>query len=93
MRKWLALFAGVAALTAFAPASSLAQGVGIDLPGVGVRIGEPYHHHYGYTWRDEPRVYQRPAWREREVYLSDRRCRTVTIHEDGFTRRIRRCFD
>ena len=91
MRKWLALFAGVAALTAFAPATSSAQGVGIDLPGVGVRIGEP-HPHYGYTYRyEEPRVYRAPAYREREVYLRDRRCRTVTIEEDGFTRRIRRC--
>ena len=92
MRKWLALFAGVAALTAFAPASSLAQGVGIDLPGVGVRVGEPYPH-YGYRYYDEPRVYHAPAWREREVYLRDRRCRTVTIYEDGYTKRIRRCFD
>jgi hypothetical protein len=91
MKKWLAVFAGVAVLTSFAPAASVAQGVGIDLPGVGVRIGEP-HPHYGYTYRyEEPRVYHAPAYREREVYLRDRDCRTVTIREDGFTRRIRRC--
>lgn len=91
MKKWLAVFAGVAALTSFAPASSFAQGIGIDLPGVGVRIGEP-HPHYGYTYRyEEPRVYDAPAYREREVYLNERSCRTVTIREDGYTRRIRRC--
>ena len=59
MKKWLAVMAGVAALTSFAPATSFAQGIGIDLPGVGVRIGEP-HPHYGYTYRyEEPRVYTR----------------------------------
>ena len=63
--------AGVAALTSFAPATSFAQGIGIDLPGVGVRIGEP-HPHYGYTYRyEEPRVYHAPAYREREVYLTN----------------------
>jgi len=55
MKKWLAVFAGVAALTSFAPATSFAQGVGIDLPGVGVRIGDP-HPHYGYTYRYENRA-------------------------------------
>ena len=92
MKKWLAVFAGVAVLTSFAPATSFAQGVGIDLPGVGVRIGEP-HPHYGYTYRyEEPRVYHAPAYREREVYLNERNCRTVTIQQDnGFTKRIRRC--
>jgi hypothetical protein len=91
MRKLLVL-AGVAATLSFAPAPSFAQ-VGIDLPGVGVRIGEP-HPHYGYTHRsyDEPRVYERgPAYREREVYLRDRSCRTVTIERDGVVKRIRRC--
>jgi hypothetical protein len=91
MRKWLILFAGVAALTSFTPAASFAQGVGIDLPGVGVRIGEP-HPHYGYT-RDywAPRAYEAPAFREREVYLRDHSCRTVTIERAGVIKRIRRC--
>ena len=89
MKKWLVLFAGVAALTSFAPASSFAQGIGIDLPGVGVRVGEPYRH---YDYYDGPRMYHRPVWREREVYLSGPNCRTVTIHrDDGVTKRIRRC--
>jgi hypothetical protein len=75
MRKWLALFQ-----------------IGIDLPGVGVRIGEP-HPYYGYTHRyEEPRVYHAPpAYREREVYLNQRSCRTVTIERDGVIKRIRRC--
>ena len=91
MRKLLVL-AGVAATLSFATAPSFAQGVGIDLPGVGVRIGEP-HPHYGYTHRyyDEPRVYHEPAYREREVYLRDRGCKTVTIERDGVVKRIRRC--
>jgi hypothetical protein len=88
MRKLLVL-AGIAATLSFAPAPSFAQ-VGIDLPGVGVRIGEP---HYGYSHRyyDEPRVYHRPAYRERQVYLNEPSCRTVTIERDGIVKRIRRC--
>ena len=93
MKKWFILFAGVASLSAFAPATSVAQGIGIDLPGVGVRIGEPhryYHNHWGYY--DGPRVYEAPAYREREVYSTRRGCRTVTIQDDfGNTKRIRRC--
>jgi len=90
MKKWLFVFAGVAALASFAPAASFAQGIGIDVPGVGVRIGEPYH--YGYREYDGPRVYHEPRWREREVYLGGSNCRTVTIQrDDGSVRRIRRC--
>jgi hypothetical protein len=85
MKKWLILAASVAALTSFAPASSMAQGVVVGVPGVGgVQIGEP----------------DRPRYRERE-YRDDRRyrerevrggCRTVTIErDDGSVRRIRRC--
>ena len=82
MRKWLILLAGTAAMTTFAPATSSAQGIGIDVPGVGVRIGEPYHRHY----------YDGPRYRERDVYLSRRGCRTVTIErDDGTVKRIRRC--
>ena len=90
MKKWFILFAGIAAATTFAPAASFAQGIGIDLPGVGVRVGEPYRHHYYNDW-DSPRVYHRPAWRERDVYLGSN-CRTVTIQrDDGSMKRIRRC--
>ena len=82
MRKWFILLASAAAMTAFAPATpSSAQGIGIDVPGVGVRIGEPYRRHY-----DGPR------YRERDVYLNRRDCRTVTIErDDGTVKRIRRC--
>ena len=86
MRKMLILAAGVVALTSFAPASSFAQSVEIGVPGVGVRVGEPgyRHHHY--------RSYDRPRFREREVYLGRSGCRTVTIErDDGSMKRIRRC--
>jgi hypothetical protein len=89
MRKLLVL-AGIAATMSFTPVPSFAQGIGIDVPGVGVRIGDPYPHYRTYRY-EEPYVYDRPAWREREVYLNQRSCRTVIIREDGFTRRIRRC--
>ena len=83
MRKWIILLAGTAAMTAFAPATSSAQGIGIDVPGVGVRIGEPYRHRY---YDDGPR------FRDRDVYLSRRGCRTVTVErDDGSVKRIRRC--
>ena len=92
MKKWFILFAGISAATMAAPAASMAQGIGIDLPGVGVRVGEPYGHRYYSDW-DSPRVYHRPAWREREVYLgTNSNCRTVTIQrDDGSMKRIRRC--
>ena len=80
MKKWIILLAGTAAMTAFAPATSSAQ-IGIDVPGVGVRIGEPHH-----------RYYDGPRYRERDVYLSRRGCRAVTIErDDGTVKRIRRC--
>jgi hypothetical protein len=87
MKKWFILFAGIAALATFAPAASFAQGIGIEVPGVGVRIGEPYRHR---DW-DSPRVYREPRFQEREVYLGGN-CRTVTIQrDDGVTKRVRRC--
>ena len=76
MRKFLILAAGVVAFTSFAPAS-YAQGIAVDTPVGGVRIGEPgYRHHYD---------------RDREVGLGGG-CRTVTItRDDGSYKRIRRC--
>jgi hypothetical protein len=83
MRKFLILLAGVAALTTFAPASN-AQGIVVDTPVGGVRIGEPGYRH------DGPVVQERRGWREREVRGRD--CRTVTIQrDDGSMKRIRRC--
>jgi hypothetical protein len=82
MTKWFIAFAAAAAITSFAPAApSMAQGIGVDVPGVGVRIGEP---------RREDR-YRERRYREREVSYG-RGCRTVTIErDDGSVRRIRRC--
>ena len=82
MRKWIILLASAASMTAISPAPSSAQ-VGIDVPGVGVRIGEP-------RYRD----YDRPRYRERDVYMGRRGCRTVTVErDDGTIKRIRRCDD
>ena len=86
MKKWFILLAGAAALTLFTPASSMAQGVVVGVPGVGgVQIGEPDRPRYREReYRDDRR------YREREVRGSG--CRTVTIErDDGSMRRIRRC--
>src|SRR5262245_59344311 len=60
MRKLLISVAAVAAAVTFAPVASYAQGIGIDTPVGGVRIGEPYRHHY----YDEGPVVQRRVYRE-----------------------------
>jgi hypothetical protein len=84
MRKFLILAAGVAAFTSFAPAS-YAQGIVVDTPVGGVRIGEPGYRH------DGPVVRERRVYRDRDVRLGGD-CRTVTItRDDGSFKRIRRC--
>jgi len=85
MRKFLILAAGIAAFTSFAPAS-YAQGIAVDTPVGGVRIGEPgYRHHY-----DRPYVRERHIYRDRDVRLGG--CKTVTIRrDDGSVKQIRRC--
>jgi hypothetical protein len=90
MRKFLILAAGIAAFTSFAPAS-YAQGIAIDTPVGGVRVGEPgYRHHY-YRDYDRPFVRERRVYRDRDVRLGGD-CRTVTItRDDGSFKRIRRC--
>lgn len=86
MRRLLILGVGALAFTSFAPATSFAQGFEIGVPGVGVRIGDPGYRRYHY------RDYDRPRFREREVYLGRSGCRTVTIErDDGSVKRIRRC--
>ena len=88
MRKFLILLAGVAALTTFAPASN-AQGIAVDTPVGGVRIGEPGYRHY--RDHDGPVVQERRVYRDRDVRLGGG-CRTVTIsRDDGSMKRIRRC--
>jgi len=82
--KTLILVSGVAALVSLAPLQSNAQGLRVDVPGVGVRIGEPGYRHY--------RDYDGPRYREREVRYDRRSCKTVTIERaDGSVKRIRRC--
>jgi hypothetical protein len=87
MRKFLILAAGVAAFTSFAPAS-YAQGIVVDTPVGGVRIGEPGYRH-GYSHYGNGPYVERRVYRERNVGLG---CRTVTItRDDGSFKRIRRC--
>jgi hypothetical protein len=93
MTKWLVTVAAVAVMTSFAPALSRAQGVGVEVPGVGgVRIGEPDRPRYR-----EDRDYDRPRYREGREYREregsyGRGCKTITIQrDDGSMKRIRRC--
>ena len=89
MTKSFVTFAAVAVMTLFAPALSMAQGVGVEVPGVGgVRIGEPDRPRYR-----EDRDYDRPRYREgREFREREGGCKTITIQrDDGSVKRIRRC--
>ena len=88
MRTLAISVAAIAAAAVFAPLPSIAQ-IGIDVPGVGVHIGErPYYR--SYREYDAPVVHERRIYRERDVGLRD--CRTVTIQrDDGSVKRIRRC--
>ena len=90
MRKFLILAASVVAFSSFAPAS-FAQGIAVDTPVGGVRIGEPgWRHHHGY-YDHGPVVRERRIYRDRDVRLGGG-CRTVTItRDDGSFKRIRRC--
>ena len=79
MKHWFVLLTTAAAFTAFAPQASQAQ-VAVDVPGVGVRIGEP----------PPPRREERVI--EREV-RGGPECRTVTVTErgpDGSSRTVTR---
>jgi len=86
MRNLLISAAALAALVTFVPtSSSLAQGVVIEGPGVGVRVGEPRR------WEERREERREHRWREREVRGD---CRTITIQrDDGSVRRIRKCGD
>src|ERR1043166_1085832 len=89
MRNLVISLAAVAA-AAFVPAATMAQGIAVDTPVGGVRIGDPGYHRY-YRDYDGPVVRERRIYRERDVGLrSD--CRTITIQrDDGSMKRIRRC--
>ena len=67
MKHWFVLLTTAAAFTAFAPIASNAQ-IAVEVPGVGVRIGEP-----------PPPPRERVI--EREV-RGGPECRTVTIQEE-----------
>lgn len=90
MRNLVISVAAVAAAAVFAPSASIAQGIAVDTPVGGVRIGDPGYHRY-YRDYDGPVVRERRIYRERDVGLrSD--CRTITIQrDDGSMKRIRRC--
>lgn len=83
MRNLFISAAALAALLAFAPAPSFAQGVTVEGPGVGVRVGEPRYYDRDERWEHR-------GWREREVRGGD--CRSITIRrDDGSVKRIRKC--
>ncbi len=82
MRNLFISAAALAALLTFAPAPSFAQGVTVEGPGVGVRVGEPRR-----EYRDER--WEHRGWREREVRGG---CKSITIRrDDGSVKRIRKC--
>jgi hypothetical protein len=87
--KFVIAAAATAAMLSFAPAPSMAQGVEVGVPGVGVRIGEPgYHRDH---WRDRDVRVEHRGWRDRDVRLGGS-CKTVTItRDDGSVKQIRRC--
>jgi len=83
MKKLFILLSTAATMT-FVPAASQAQ-FAVEVPGVGVRVGEP-----GYRDYDRPRYRERGVYREREVRGGG--CKTITIQrDDGSMKRIRRC--
>ena len=88
MKKLLITAAAAAALFSFTPTFSHAQGVAIDTPVGGVRVGAPGYNHYNRGYHRGPYV-ERRVYRERNVGLG---CRTVTIRNDnGLVKRIRKC--
>ena len=89
MRVFAISVAAVMSAAVLAPLPSSAQ-IAVDVPGVGVHIGDRPHYS-GYRGYDGPVVRERRIYREREVGLRGD-CRTITIHrDDGSMKRIRRC--
>jgi hypothetical protein len=89
MRNLAISVVAIAAAAVFAPVPSIAQ-VSVDVPGVGVHIGDRPHYR-SYREYDGPVVRERRFYRERDVGLRGD-CRTVTIQrDDGSMKRIRRC--
>ncbi len=70
MKKFLLISVAAAAVTLTTTGASMAQGVAIDTPVGGVRIGEPqhyYHPSWGYA-APRYRSYEEPVVVERRVY-------------------------
>jgi hypothetical protein len=78
MKKYLIFLAASAALVTFAPMSSNAQ-IAVEVPGVGVRVGEPPRHEERVI-REERR--EGVELKEREV-RGRPNCETKTVHESG----------
>jgi hypothetical protein len=78
--------AGIAIVTPISVSPVSAQGVTIETPIGGVRVGPQ---------RDYDRDYDRRRDRETTGYRTrsqDRGCRTITVrHDDGSVRKVRRC--
>jgi len=75
MRASLFVLAAATVLAAGVPVSSVsAQGVAIEGPGVGVRVGEPDRYRYR-----EHRWGERRYYRDRATYGEG--CRTVTVRQ------------
>jgi hypothetical protein len=74
MRATLLAIAAATALAGAVPASTAsAQGVRIEGPGVGVRVGEPDR------WRE--RDWREERYRRDRVTVGGEGCRTVTVRE------------
>ena len=90
MRVFAISVAAIMSAAVFAPLPSSAQ-IAVDVPGVGVRIGDRPHYR-SYDRYDAPVVRERRIYRERDVGLRSGDCRTITIQrDDGSMKRIRRC--
>ena len=90
MRVFAISVAAIMSAAVFAPLPSSAQ-IAVDVPGVGVHIGDRPHYR-SYDRYDAPVVRERRIYRERDVGLRSGDCRTITIQrDDGSMKRIRRC--
>jgi hypothetical protein len=78
--------AGIVIATPVSVSPASAQGVTIDTPVGGVRVGPQRHYDRD---DDRPRHRETTGYRERSY---DRGCRTITVRQDdGSVRKIRRC--
>lgn len=78
--------AGIAVATPVSMSPASAQGVIVDTPVGGVRVGPQRQYDRDY---DRPRHRGTTGYSERSY---DRGCRTITVrHDDGSVRKIRRC--